>query len=205
MFTRIMTTVGVSGLVFGGALFAPTMAQAARQAICEHPEGSVCVAKKDTGRIQCQCLDGEVELRRELGGANEQELMDACWDAWTDSCAPWADRVVCEEPSRGKCEVTPNGGGMASCFCDVEGELERTELSELVDLDDDALEQACYAQIDDLCSAAAPEPMPAPATPTATSPEPTSAASCSVTASPPAPWLMVVLFGLGAIARRRGA
>ncbi|MEM7159489.1 MAG: MYXO-CTERM sorting domain-containing protein [Myxococcota bacterium] len=206
MFTRLMTTVGLSGVAFGAALLAPASADAARQAICEHPEGSACVAKKDTGRVQCQCLDGEVEVRRpELTGANEEELMDACWEAWTDSCAPWSDRVTCEEPSRGKCEVTPNGGGMASCFCDVEGEVERTDLAALTDLDDDALEQACYVQIDDLCSAAAPEPTPAPPAPTATAPEPTPAASCSVTASAPAPWLWVALFGFGAIVRRRNA
>ncbi|MEX1365072.1 MAG: hypothetical protein AB1Z98_18225 [Nannocystaceae bacterium] len=152
------------------------MARAARQAVCEHPEGSVCTAKRDTGRIVCQCLDGEYETRDpELSMADDDGLMDACWEAWRNSCAPWtAAEASCDEPDVGECDVDDEGE--VACSCDNGDELDEVDEA-LEGLDAEALEDACPEQLERLCG---PSPAPSMGPPAEVAPEAEPDASCSV-------------------------
>lgn len=187
-------------IVLGLALAGP--ANAARQAICEHPEGSRCVAINDTGRIECSCLDGEYEQRNpDITGADDAALMDACWDAWTVSCAPWKLWTSCEAPDRGACDITGAGGGQATCDC-ISGEtIDDDGLEQLQGLGADALDDACHEQLDRLC-APPPPPAAAPAMPMEITDEP-EAAACSVAPRGQASGLTALLLAALALGRRR--
>lgn len=208
MFKKIAATAGLAGTIIVSVLLAPSSALAARKAVCDHPEGSSCTATRDTGRIVCDCLDGEHELRNdELQAVDDSELMRACWDAWTMSCAPWKITAECDDPQLGSCEV--NAEGTAICDCLASSEVEE-EVDELKGLEEEALEESCYEQIERICEPLAPTPVMGPAP----SPAPTveggeAAVSCSVDPSGAA-WgkgrglgLLVLLAGVGAMRRRR--
>ena len=194
----LVTVLGITGLA------APSSALAAREAVCNHPEGSRCTATLSTGRILCECLDGQYELHDpELPMADESGLMDACWEAWSQTCAPWtAESVECEEPDVGACEVTADDGGEVECTCADGSEVEES-LASLEGQDEDALEDSCYEQLDRLCEPPEAEPEPESATTPFGSPA-ESSVSCAVDPSRRAPWLLLPLLGLGWARRRRG-
>lgn len=197
----------IGALVATGALMmmaAPDRAHAARQAICEHPEGSRCTATNDTGRIQCQCLDAEHEIKDPtIPGSSEEELLDACWEAWTLSCAPWKLATSCDEADRGSCEVSAADGGTVQCACEHGDIVEHTGVEALDGLEQDKLEGACEEQIVQQCP---PRP-PAPAEPPATDEtfgEPAQV-QCAVAPRARPPWLLgLLLVAWGARRRRRG-
>ena len=194
----IAAVMGVAAVFSTFALGAPSVAKAARQAVCEHPEGSYCTAKKDTGRITCQCLDGEHELQDpELPMSSDDELMDACWEAWSQTCGSWGKQEAeCEEPDLGGCEVNDEGEVLCTC---ADGSEEEDLVSTLEGLDADALEDSCYEQLDRLCAPPEPEPVMAPEAPVQSS-APTT--TCAVEPHGRAPWLLLPPLALG-IARRR--
>ncbi|MCX4243373.1 MYXO-CTERM sorting domain-containing protein [Paraliomyxa miuraensis] len=205
MLDRIIATTGLAATIIVSVLLAPGTALAARQAVCEHPEGSFCRATRDTGRIECFCLDGEHELRNdELQAVDDSELMRACWDAWTMSCAPWKITAECDDPQLGSCEV--NAEGLAICDC-LAGSEEEEHVDALVGLGEEALEESCYEQIERICEVpqAAPVAGPAPVAPPVSDVEP-AAASCSVDpqgAGSTALWMVVLAAGVGVVRRRR--
>ena len=154
-----------------GVTLIPDSALAARKAVCEDPAHGVCVATKDTGIIKCACNDGrELEVENpEIVDDSEDELLDACWVAYSQTCAPWAPEwTACEEPDLGSCEVTGDKGGQARCDCDDGTSLEDEDLFQLEDLSADELEDACYEQLDTMCGA--PPPAPAMQPPPAAAP-----------------------------------
>lgn len=202
MLKRIAVIAGLSAAIFAtGSSYARIAS--ALTAKCEHPDGSYCSIKQDTGRINCQCHDGEHELRDEdAAGAGQDDLMDACWDAWAETCGPPSPTwVSCEEPDVGDCRVSPDDGGVAKCSCGGE-KVEEEGISELVDLDDEALEDACYEQLDRLCEPE-PEPVMGPPPPVDGFGGSEPAASCSVDSSGRTPWMLLVLVGFGWARRRR--
>ena len=210
MTVRLSTLVlGVAGTITISTLAAPSLALAARKAVCEHPNGGVCVATKDTGRIKCSCESGEHELEDDdIVNADEQELMDACWDAWSEVCAPWVgETVTCEEPDVGSCELAQEAeGGVVSCDCAELGEVS-DRITDVEDLDTDALEDECYTQLDDLCG---PPPASAAMAPPPPGPPATfgdsgggSSLSCSVGSAPGGSALALLLLTLGIVRRRR--
>ena len=205
MLERIIATTGFVATIIVSALIVPGTALAAREAVCEHPDGSYCTATRDTGRIDCFCADGEHELRNDaLPSVDDSELMRACWDAWTMSCAPWKITAECDDPQLGNCEV--NAEGLAVCDCLAGGE-EEEQVDELVGMDEDALEESCYEQIERICQVPEPTPVAGPA-PTASpvSDADPAAASCSVDprgAAPTGLWMVMLAVGVGAARRRR--
>ncbi len=203
MFERLTAIVGFLATITVSAVILPTPAHAARQAVCQHPDGSQCTAKKDSGRIECQCLDGDVELTdQDITGANEDELMDACWDAWSQVCAPWTPEVTCEEPSLGSCTVSADDGGRAYCDCAATGEVEE-ELSSLDGLDEDELTDECHVQLERICMP--PDPIMGPPPPVMDDFEDAPpAASCSIDPAGGTPWVLMMLVGFGVTRRRRG-
>jgi len=209
MTLRLSTLVlGVAGTITISTLAAPSLAHAARKAVCEHPNGGVCVATKDTGRIKCSCESGEHELDNdEIVNADEQGLMDACWDAWSEVCAPWVgETVTCEEPDVGSCELAQESeGGVVTCDCDELGEIS-DRITGVEDLDSDALEDECHVQLEDLCGPPPASPaMAPPAGPPATfgDSEGGSSLSCSVGTAPQGGVLALILLALGVGRRRR--
>ncbi|MEM7157057.1 MAG: hypothetical protein AAF799_29665 [Myxococcota bacterium] len=194
----------IATLASTGALLllgSPGTASAARQAVCEHPEGSVCVAKNDTGRIECQCLDGDYEVREpSITGSTEEELLEACWEAWTASCAPWKLEASCDESGLGSCEVSADG--TVACACEHGSIVELEEVDAVQGLGSTDLPGACEEQIELQC----------PAGPPPTNEEPDSApfyedtakaGACAFDPDAPTPWLLGLLLAAGAIRRRR--
>lgn len=204
MMRTIAAAMGLATTLGIFALGAPAPALAAREAVCDHPEGSRCTVKHDTGRIECQCLDGTHELRDpEVPMLGESELMDACWDAWSQTCAPWAGWVTCDEPDLGTCEVTGQDGGQLECECEDGSEVEES-LAALEGLDEDALTDSCYEQLDRVCAPPEPEPVMAPMVPVSSPAEP--AASCAVDPERGgSPWMLAVVLGVALGRRRRRA
>lgn len=210
MTLRLSTLVlGMAGTITISTLAAPSLAHAARKAVCEHPNGGVCVATKDTGRIKCSCESGEHELENdEIVDADEQELMDACWDAWSEVCAPWVgETVTCDEPDVGSCELAQEAeGGVVTCDCNELGEIS-DRITGVEDLDVEELEDACFVQLDDLCGP--PPASPAMAPPPAGSPATFgdsgggSSLSCAVGTAPQGGVLALLLLALGVGRRRR--
>lgn len=191
-----------AAITIGGAL-APSVAQAARKAICEHPVDGVCTAVKDTGRITCQCANGEHELMNpDIMAANEQELLAACWDAWAEVCAPWDEPVSCEEPDIGRCELD---GDDTECACDQLGDVSDDPVDGYGDLDAEGRDDACLEQLDRLCGtvAASPAMAPPPATEPATfgNSGNDSSVSCHVDPRGGSGWALALL-GLLGLARR---
>lgn len=180
----------------------PSTANAARQAVCEHPEGSYCVAKNDTGRIECQCLDGEYEVREpSITGSTEDELLDACWEAWTANCAPWKLSTSCDQSGLGSCEISAADSTVA-CACEHGSIVELEGVDSLEGLGSAQLEGACEEQIELQCPAAPPAANDdSPSNPFYE--DTAEATACSFDPNARTPWLLGLLLAAGAIRRRR--
>ena len=181
----------------------PADAGAAYKAICESPLGGACTATRSSGIIECACKGDVFETTNEdLSSANDEELLDACWVAFSMFCTERTPETAkCSEPDHGECEVSAEG--WADCTCDAIGTVREEDLSELEDLTGEALDDACYEQMDRLCiPPASPAMAPIPTTP-ASFGEPSSGSSCSVGEGGGAAWALLVLPAIGWLRRRR--
>jgi MYXO-CTERM domain-containing protein len=189
------------GLVLGG-LSLPRTAHAIRSYVCESPIDGYCEATRDTGVIECSCRGMTVELDRpDIFDVSDEELADACWSAYSEVCNDEGTTVQCEAEDRGQCEATTAEGGRIECEC-LDGRTEHLlDASELEELDENGLEDACHEQLDTLC-----EPLP-PTTPVMAPPaEPfdTARGSTGCRVSEPQGGLLALgLLVLGVFRRRR--
>jgi len=178
-------------------------AQAAYKAECNHPSGGYCTVVRASGDVTCGCGGETYEGHDDtVSSADDQQLLDACWDAYSLYCTDRTDEVTsCEEPDLGACEVSGADGGTADCDCAANGVVSEHDVDALTDLSGEDLEDECYAQLDRMCEPPPPSVMAAPAEPIS---EPGGATTgCSVSASSPAPLSLLMLLPVLAWRRRR--
>lgn len=180
-------------------------AAAAFKAVCESPVGGACTATRSSGIIECACKGDTFETtNEEIKSADDDELLDACWVAFSMFCTERTPETAqCSEPDHGDCEVSAEG--WADCTCSAIGTVREEDLSDVKDLSGEALEDACYEQMDRLCiPPASPATAPIPMTP-ASFGEPAAGSTCSIGTEGGAAWALLVLPAIAFVRRRRRA
>jgi MYXO-CTERM domain-containing protein len=198
--TATLGRVAFVAAVLGG-LCLPATAHATRAYICEHPIDGYCEATRDSRTIECFCRGESTEMDvPELETATDDELRDACWEAYAEVCTDAGRTVECEAEDRGACEATSAEGGRIECECNDGRTEHELDASGLEDLDKEGLEDACYERLDTLCA-----PLP-PTTPVMGPVEPLQmergTTGCRTGGEPT--WWLMLLPVLGLFRRRRG-
>lgn len=179
--TRLRAALGVVAVATTvGIGLAPIDAHA-RQYRCEHPTDGYCLAVDSTKLVSCVCHGETTEVDRDdLRMADNQQMMDICWEVWSDVCSAWSEApVTCDEPGLGTCEIDGRDGGSASCACEDGRMVDEPEYDVIGGLAGEALEAECPDTLATLCT---PPPPPPPVTPVqapVADPEP-RAQSCAV-------------------------
>jgi hypothetical protein len=179
----------------------------ARQYRCESPSDGYCLAVDSTKLVSCVCNGETTEVDRDdLREADNQQMMDICWEVWSDVCSAWSEEpATCDEPGLGTCEVDGRDGGFASCACEDGRTIDHPAYDTVGGLAGDALLAECWSTLETSCA-----PVPPPLPPAAMSPvieaSPNASSGCSVggrASGRGASWML--LFSIAWMRRRRRA
>ncbi len=162
---RLRAALGATAVATMMAIGLTPMEAAARQYKCEHPTDGYCLAVDSTKLVSCVCNGETTEVDRDdLLGADNQQMMNICWEVWSDVCSAWSEEpVTCDEPGLGTCEIDGRDGGSASCACEDGRMIDEPDYDIVGGLAGDALVDECPDTVSALC---APVPPPPPTVPT---------------------------------------